>query len=100
MKTILKITGLLAILIMLAACNHGNNTPSSTEKFTKTKVFNPNTAKVKLISVANNRAADEEEVCEVEPLKSKDVDLGQHPKLMYLVIHGHHVIMMTNLLTK
>ena len=90
MKKCLKSLGLLSIIVMLAACNHGN-TPSSTEKFTSTKVYNPNTTKVKLISVAGSRSADEEEICEVEPLQSEDVELGDEHTYYFTDADGNKI---------
>ncbi|MCQ2592686.1 MAG: hypothetical protein MJ188_07860 [Treponema sp.] len=84
-KTI--IAGILLTIFMLAACNNisdnsnditgGNNTLSSTENFSKTVVFNPDTAKVKLKSVKISHATvDEDVVCVVEPLEKKEIELG------------------------
>jgi len=81
-KKISKIAGLvLAATLILAGCSTGNNDSdsgkkSSTETFQTTTVYNPNTTKVKLIAVSSSRAAEGEEVCEVEPKTKIDVELG------------------------
>lgn len=78
-RKISLIVGLLLIInfTMIGCSNNADSSDkSSTEKFKKTTVYNPNTTKVKLIAVSSSRAAEGDEVCEVEPLKSKEVDLG------------------------
>lgn len=81
-KKISKIAGLvLAATLILAGCSTGNNDSdsgkkSSTETFQTTTVYNPNTTKVKLIAVSSSRAAEGEEVCEVEPKTKQEVELG------------------------
>lgn len=78
-RKISLIVGLLLIInfTMIGCSNNADSgDKSSTEKFKKTTVYNPNTTKVKLIAVSSSRAAEGDEVCEVEPLKSKEVDLG------------------------
>lgn len=80
MKKIAKIAGLILVIAMMLACSNssGSDSESGTnETFEKTTVFNPNTTKVKLIAQTKARSvADGEEVCEVEPLEAKEVELG------------------------
>ncbi len=102
MKKLFKIAGLVLIAAMLASCSNASgsggsdtkpdeNKKSSTEKFTTTTVFNPNTTKVKLIAVPSSRAVEEEEVCEVDPLTKADVELGNEHEYYFTDPDGNKI---------
>lgn len=93
MNKLLKIAGLFLLAAMIMGCSNGT---SGTEKFTKTTVFNPNSTKVKLISVSNSRedrAAnnDEDVICEVEPLETKEVELGDEHEYFFTDSNGNKI---------
>jgi hypothetical protein len=98
MKKLINITLLLVIFfvtVVFTACNQLSN-QTSFETFEKTTVFNPNTTKVKLISVMvqpsrNARASSEEEVCEVEPLEAKEVELGSEHEYYFTDDEGNKI---------
>ena len=109
MKKLFKIAGLVLITAMLAACSNGSSSDSDSdngkgkgnssgpntmveETFSKTTVFNPNTTKVKLIAQTKSRSADDvEEVCEVEPLETADVDLGSEHEYYFTDAEGNKI---------
>ena len=90
MQKLFKIAGLVLITAMLAACSNGS-IPTVTETFSKTTVFNPNTTKVKLIAQGKARSADDEEVCEVEPLETADVELGSEHEYYFTDAEGNKI---------
>ena len=95
MKKIAKIAGLILVIAMMLACSNssGSDSESGTnETFEKTTVFNPNTTKVKLIAQTKARsAADGEEVCEVEPLETKEVELGSEHEYYFTDDEGNKI---------
>ena len=91
MKKLFKIAGLVLITALLAACNNASG-PSSTESFSKTTVFNPTKETVKLIAVSLARSANaNEEVCEVEPSKAKEVELGNEHEYFFTDAKGDKI---------
>ena len=92
MKKLFKIAGLVLITALLAACNNNTSGPSSTESFSKTTVFNPTKETVKLIAVSLARSANAgEEVCEVEPSKAKEVELGNEHEYFFTDAKGKKI---------
>lgn len=92
MKKLFKIAGLVLGLAMLAACSNGSGSGnSSDETFSKTTVFNPNTTKVKLVAVSSTRAAEGDVVDEIEPLKSKEVELGSEHDYFFTDAEGNKI---------
>lgn len=107
MKKLFKIAGLVLITAMLAACSNGSSSDSDSdngkgnssgpntmveETFSKTTVFNPNTTTVKLIAQIKSRSADDvEEVCEVEPLETADVELGSEHEYYFTDADGNKI---------
>ena len=92
MKKLFKIAGLVLGLAMLAACSNGSGSGnSSDETFSKTTVFNPNTTKVKLVAVSSTRAAEGNVVDEIEPLKSKEVELGSEHDYFFTDAEGNKI---------
>ncbi len=95
MKKLINITALLIMFFVggFTACSLSNS--ASFETFEKTTVFNPNTTKVKLISVAktsrNAREDDGEEICEVEPLEVKEVELGSEHEYYFTDDEGNKI---------
>lgn len=97
-KTFFKILTVIFIftLFITTGCQNVNNSDnsSSNETFKETTVFNPNSTKVKLISVkstSSRSAKDEEEVCEVEPLEKKEVELGSEHKYYFTDENGNKI---------
>ncbi len=92
MKKLFKIAGLVLGLAMLAACSNGSGSGnSSDETFSKTTVFNPNTTKVKLVAVSSTRAVEGDVVDEIEPLKSKEVELGSEHDYFFTDAEGNKI---------
>ena len=95
MKKNFLIAGLLLLVTIIMGCNNGANpNTSGTEKFTKTTVFNPNSTKVKLLSMGSSRAArtaDEDVICEVEPHESKEVTLGDEHEYFFTDENGNKI---------
>ncbi len=100
MKKLLNVfsaTIILFIAMGIIACNNGTTDNNfSTESFSKTTVFNPNSTKVRLISLSakTSRSAsvtDGEEVCEIEPLEKKEVELGSEHEYFFTDSEGNKI---------
>ncbi len=80
--------------LFITGCQEINGSSNSGETFVETTVFNPNSTKVKLIAVkstSSRSAKDEEEVCEVEPLEKKEVELGSEHKYYFTDKDGNKI---------
>lgn len=93
MKKIIKIASLIIMAVMLAGCSQGAGGDKTTnETFNKTTVYNPNTTKVKLLGVSKARSVEnDDEVCEVEPLQTKEVELGNEHEYYFTDAEGNKI---------
>lgn len=90
---------LFAVMTFTACTQFMSETPTETvsnETFSKVALFNPNSTKVKLISVVDKtsrsaNAADEKEVCEIEPLGTKEVELGSEHEYYFTDDEGNKI---------
>ena len=77
--------------------NGSNNPVSSTEKFTKTVLFNPNSSKVKLMtsttSAKKARAAGSsiDFICDVAPKEKKEIELGSEHVYFFSDSEGNKI---------
>ena len=89
MKKIIKIVSLFIIAAIMAGCAQGSG---GEENFSKTTVFNPNSTKVKLIGVSKARSAENDDVvCEVDPFKTKEVELGDDHEYYFTDAEGNKI---------
>ena len=89
MKKIIKIVSLFIIAAIMAGCAQGSG---GEENFSKTTVFNPNSTKVKLIGVSKARSAENDDVvCEVDPFKTKEVELGNEHEYYFTDAEGNKI---------
>lgn len=90
---------LFAVMTFTACTQFMSETPTETvsnETFSKVTLFNPNSKKVKLISVVDKTSrsanvADEKEVCEIEPLETKEVELGSEHEYYFTDDKGNKI---------
>ena len=91
---------LFAVMTFTACTQFISETPTETvsnETFSKVALFNPNSTKVvKLISVVDKtsrstNAADEKEVCEIEPLQTKEIELGSEHEYYFTDDKGNKI---------
>ena len=93
MKKIIIIVSLFIMATILAGCaqDAGGDKPTN-ETFSKTTVYNPNATKVKLKGVSKARSVEEgDEICEVEPLQTKEVELGNEHEYYFTDAEGNKI---------